>query len=134
MKLHSGLRILSIICYSFIFVQGMMIAIPFILVLTIGIPDAPPTTRLFLLLADLGLIFLAILRFKKKNKLTIVLDCVIYFMLLSPFIWTLTKFPLKELNLRLTTRWASSKGKPGWKYRIATIPGVFVYTSYILGG
>ena len=74
---------------------------PFILVLVFGIPGAEPITRLFLLLADLGLIFLAILSFKKKSKLTIALECVIYFMLLSPLVCTLAIFPLSMFEYSL---------------------------------
>ena len=101
MKLHSSLRILSIICYLFIFLQGMMIALPFILVLTFGILDAEPTKRFFLLLADLGLVLLAILSFKKKTRLTIALECIIYFMLLLPLVWTLAVFPLAMFEYSL---------------------------------
>lgn len=101
MRLHSSLRILSIICYAFIYLQGWMIAMPFILVLTIGLPDAEPTTRLFLLLADLGLIFLAMLSYWKKTKLKIALEIIIYFMLLSPLIRTLAIFPLSTFEYSL---------------------------------
>jgi hypothetical protein len=93
MKLHIIFRTLSILCYSFIFVPGMMIALPFILVLTVGICDAYPGLRLLLILADLGLILLGVLSFRKKSKLTIALHCLIYFMLLSPLLWMLTFSP-----------------------------------------
>jgi hypothetical protein len=101
MKLHSSLRILSIICYLFIFLQGMMIPLPFILVLASGITDDEPNKRLLVLLADLGLIFLAILSFKKKSNLTIALECIIYFMLLSPLVWTLANFPISMFGYAL---------------------------------
>ena len=101
MKLHSCLKILSLICYSFIFIPGMMIGIPFILLLIIGIPDAYPRLKPFLILADLGLIFLAILSFKKINKLTITLESVIFFILLSPLVWMLSKFPLSMFDYSL---------------------------------
>ena len=101
MKLHSILRALSILCYSFIFVQGLIIAVPFILVLILGIPDAYPVTRIFLLLADLGLIFLTISSFRKKTGLTIALQAIVYFMLLSPLVWTLATFPLSMFDYSL---------------------------------
>jgi hypothetical protein len=101
MKIHSFLRRLSIVCYSFIFIQGMMIAFPFILVLTIGIPDAEPRTRLYMILADLGLILLAILSFKKKTKGRIALECVIYLMLLSPLLRMLAIFPIQMFEYPL---------------------------------
>jgi hypothetical protein len=98
MKLYSKLRILSIICYLFIFIPGSMIAFPFILVLTAGLIYAAPTDRVFTILADLALIMLAILIFMKKNKWRILLECVIYIMLLSPFIWVSRNFPLKMFD------------------------------------
>ena len=101
MKLHSILRALSIVCYSFIFVKGMIIAFPFIFVLTLGIPDAYPITRLFLILADLGLIFLAVSSFRKKTGLIISLQAIVYFMLLSPLVWTLATFPLSMFDYSL---------------------------------
>ena len=101
MKLHSILRALSIVCYSFIFIRGMIIAMPFILVLTLGILDAYPITRIFLILADLGLIFLAVSSFRKKTGLTIALQAIVYFMLLSPLVWTLATFPLSMFDYSL---------------------------------
>jgi hypothetical protein len=79
----------------------MMIAFPFILVLTIGIPDAEPRTRLYMILADLGLILLAILSFKKKTKGRIALECVIYLMLLSPLLRMLAIFPIQMFEYPL---------------------------------
>ena len=101
MKLHSILKRVSIVCYSLIFVQGMMIAMPLILVLTIGLVDASGASRLFLLLADSALILLTILHFKKKTKMRIVLECIIYLMLFSPLVWMLTNFPLQTFAFSL---------------------------------
>ncbi len=78
-----------------------MIPLPFILVLASGITDDELNKRLLVLLADLGLIFLAILSFKKKSKLTIALECIIYFMLLSPLVWTLANFPISMFEYAL---------------------------------
>jgi hypothetical protein len=94
MKLHSLFRRLSIVCYSFILMQGMIIAFPFILVLTFGIGSAEPGTRPFMILADLGLVLLAILSFQKKTKGRIALECLVYLMLLSPLLRMLAIFPL----------------------------------------
>jgi hypothetical protein len=101
MKLHFLLRRLSIVCYLFIFIQGMMIALPFIFVLTFGILYAEPSAALFMILADLGLILLAILSFKKKTKVRIALECVVYLMLLSPLIRLLVIFPLQMFEYPL---------------------------------
>lgn len=93
-KWSSRLRIASIVCYCLICLQGSIIAVPFIGVLTLGLVDQEPTSRLFLLLADLGLIILAILYFRKRNKLTIAMKCIVYFMLLAPLVRLLLIFPL----------------------------------------
>jgi hypothetical protein len=98
MKSHSIFRILSIICYLLIFIPGWMMAFPFILVLTMGVADAKPTERLLLILADLALIVLAILCFKKKTKLRMALDCLMFPLLLSPLVWMLASFPLDSFD------------------------------------
>jgi hypothetical protein len=95
MKWHYLLRRVSIACYFFIFIQGMMIAMPFVFVLTFGIVFAEPKARLFIILADLGLILLAILGFKSKTKVRIALECIVYLMLLAPLIRLLVVFPLQ---------------------------------------
>jgi len=79
----------------------MMIAVPFILVLTVGMADAEPGMRPFLILADLGLILLAILTFMKKTKVTMALECAIYIMLLSPLIRMLAIFPFQMFDYPL---------------------------------
>jgi hypothetical protein len=101
MKLHSKLRRLSIVCYSFIFIQGMIIALPFILVLTFGIGDAEPRTRFFMIMADLGLLLLAILSFRKKTKVKTALECIVFLMLLSPLLQMLAVFPLRMFEYPL---------------------------------
>jgi hypothetical protein len=77
----------------------MMIAMPFIVVLTLGLPDAEPAQLPFRLLADLGLIILVVLRFGKKSALTIVLECIVFFMLLSPLVRVLAAFPMRMFSL-----------------------------------
>jgi len=77
----------------------MIIAIPFIVALTLGLPDAEPAQLPFRLLADLGLIILVVLRFKKKSGWTIALECIVYFMLLSPLVRVLAAFPLRMFSL-----------------------------------
>ena len=98
MKSYSKLRTLSIICYLLIFIPGWMMAFPFILVLTLGVADAKPTERLLLILADLALIVLAILSFKKKTKLRMALECLMFPLLLSPLVWMLANFPLDSFD------------------------------------
>lgn len=87
--------------YSFIFIQGMMIALPLILVLIFGIADADQRIRPFEILADLGLISLAVMSCKKKTKGIIALEWIVYPILLSPLIRMLTIFPLQMFNYPL---------------------------------
>ena len=77
MKFYSILRLISIACYSFIFLQGMLIMMPLILVLTFGIADAVPATQPLRIIADLALIGLAIINFKKKTRVTLALETII---------------------------------------------------------
>lgn len=95
MKLYFILRIISIVCYSFIFLQGSMIVMPVIIVFTLGITDGDPATRLLRILADLALITLAIISFMDKSKVTIALELIIFFLLLSPLIQVLLIFPFR---------------------------------------
>jgi hypothetical protein len=73
----------------------MMIMIPFILVLTFGIADAEPRTLPLRIIADLALIALAIINFKKKTRVTLVVETIIFFLLLAPLLQTLSIFPLQ---------------------------------------
>jgi hypothetical protein len=79
----------------------MIITMPFILVLTLGIADAVPIMKILLTLADLALIGLAILNFRRKTKATIALECIVFFLLLSPLLRTLTAFPLQMFEYPL---------------------------------
>jgi hypothetical protein len=79
----------------------MIIALPFILVLTFGIGDAEPRTRFFMIMADLGLLLLAILSFRKKTKVKTALECIVFLMLLSPLLQMLAVFPLRMFEYPL---------------------------------
>jgi hypothetical protein len=72
---------------------------PFIFALTFGLPYAEPTALPFLLLADTGLVILVVLRFRQKSRWTIALECIVYFMLLSPLVRILAAFPLQMFSL-----------------------------------
>jgi len=86
----------------------MIIVLPFILALTFGLLDQEPAARAFLLLADLGLVILAVLHFRRKSRLTIVLQCAVYFMLLAPLVRLLVVFPREEFAYSLF--WAPFAG------------------------
>src|SRR5215213_7237561 len=98
MKLYSVLRVLSIISYLFIFLQGMMIALPLGCLLLFGLFDAGPIGRIFLVLADLALVSLFVISFRQRTKMTVFIEFVAYPLLLLPLIRVLLSFPLSMLN------------------------------------
>jgi len=70
-----------------------------------------------------------------KNSLKIFLLFILINLLIYPLlceVYCPQKF--NDLRDRLTLRWAHPTGKVGWKLRLATIPGVIVYTAYIFWG
>ena len=63
-----------------------MIQIPFGLLLVSGLFEADPPVKLLIALADITLIILLILSFKKKTKATLVFEIVSYPILLLPLL------------------------------------------------
>src|SRR5215216_3814058 len=101
MKLSPIFRSLAIISYLFIFLQGMIIAIPFGCMLFIGLFEAEPLTRIFIILAGIALLMLFILSFNRRTKRSLLLEFIAYFLLLSPLITILTTVPLYMFNYLL---------------------------------
>ena len=98
MKPHSIIKSLSIIAYLLIFLQGMIIQIPFGYLLLSGLFEAEPLARILIALADIALIILFILSFKKKTKTTLIIEIISYFILLLPLIRIFTSFPFDMFN------------------------------------
>ncbi len=71
MKLSPFFRTLAIVSYLFIFLQGMIIAIPFGCMLFVGLFEAEPLTRIFIILADIALLTLFILSLISELKVII---------------------------------------------------------------
>jgi hypothetical protein len=101
MKLSPILRAIAIVSYLFIFLQGMIIAIPFGCLLFVGLFDTEPMTRIFIILADIALLTLFIHSFKKKTKTSLLIELIAYFLLLSPLIRILITVPLHMFNYLL---------------------------------
>lgn len=68
MKLSPIFRTLAIVSYLFIFLQGIIISIPFVCMLFVGLFEAEPLTRIFIILADIALLTLFILSFHERTK------------------------------------------------------------------
>ena len=86
MKIASVFRTLALISYLFIFVQGMIILIPFGCILFNAIFEESQNGRIFLLIADLALLALFILSFNKPTRQTILVQAICYFLLLAPLV------------------------------------------------
>lgn len=91
-------RTLAIFAYFFIFLQGMIIKIPFGLLLISGLFEAEPLTRVFIAFADTFLIILLIVSFKKKSKWTLLVEIISYAILLLPLIRIFASFPFDMFN------------------------------------
>ena len=91
-------RTLAILAYFFIFLQGMLIKIPFGLLLMSGLFEAEPLTRVFIALTDIFLIILLIVSFKEKSKWTLSVEIISYFVLLLPLMRIFTSFPFDMFN------------------------------------
>ena len=98
MKLSPIFRVLAIISYLFTFLQGMIIAIPFGCMLFVGLFEAEPVTRIFIILADIALLSLFILSFNQRNKRSLFIELIAYFLLLSPLVRILSIVPIEKFN------------------------------------
>jgi hypothetical protein len=98
MKISSVLRAISIISYFFIFLQGTIIQLPFVCLLFSGLFEGEPLTRVFVILADIGLVMLLILSFREKTKLSLIIEAIIYFILLLPLLSIFVRFSFEWFN------------------------------------
>jgi hypothetical protein len=101
MKLSPIFRTLAIISYLFIFLQGMIIAIPFGYMLFVGLFEAETLTRIFIILADIALLTLFTLSFNQRSKRSLLIELIAYFLLLSPLIRILSIVPIDKFNYLL---------------------------------
>ena len=75
-----------------------MILLPFGLLLLTGIFTAEPAMRIMILLADLSLIALLSLSFRKRTKIHFLIEIIAYFILLLPLLKIFTSFPFRDFN------------------------------------
>ena len=92
------MRIIAILSYFLIFLQGSMILVPFGLLLLFGVFNGEPFMRYLILLADLSLIALLIFSFKPNTKVKLAVEIVSYFILLLPLARTFLSFPFEQFN------------------------------------
>lgn len=92
------MRIISIIAYLLIFLQGSMILVPLGCLLAMGVFTAEPIMRILILLADISLVALFILSFRKWSKTKLVIEIVCYILLLLPLLKILSSFPIEMFN------------------------------------
>ena len=92
------MRIISIIAYLLIFLQGSMILVPLGCLLAMGVFTAGPIMRILILLADISLVALFILSFRKWSKTKLVIEIVCYILLLLPLLKILSSFPIEMFN------------------------------------
>ena len=85
MKISKYLRAISIIAYFLIFLQGMIIRLPFIFVLLSGPFQGEPVMGVLISLADIALIALLLSSFQEKTQWSFFLQSAIYFILFLEF-------------------------------------------------
>jgi hypothetical protein len=98
MKIHKYLRSISIIAYLLIFLQGMIIQLPFIFVLLSAPFEGEPIMRILVVFADFALIALFVISFQKRTKWSIFIELFIYIILLLPLINIISRFPFEMFN------------------------------------
>ena len=98
MKISSTLRAISITSYFFIFLQGMIIQLPFVCLLFSGILEGETLSRVLVFCADISLVTLLILSFKKKTRWTLTIEVLIYFILLLPLVNIFVRFSFDWFN------------------------------------
>jgi hypothetical protein len=92
------LRILSIIAYLLIFLQGSIILIPFGCLLVTGVFTAEPIMKILLGLADISLIVLLIVSLYKRTRWTVFIELVSFFVLLLPLLKIFLSFSFVWFN------------------------------------
>lgn len=98
LNMSSLFRIVSIIAYFLIFLQGSMILIPFGLMLVMGIFTAEPLMRILLSFADIALIGLVIISLNNRTKWTTFIEIISFLFLLLPLLKIFLSFSFKWFN------------------------------------
>ena len=86
MTLHKILKTLSILSYLLIFLKSEVIGGPMIILMLVALYNTDILTQIFIILAFLGLITVAVLTLFKKNYCTFFIELIICFLLTLPII------------------------------------------------
>ncbi len=92
------MRELSIIAYFFIFIQGSMVPVPFVLFLVAGLRSIEPLTGVFIVIADITLLTLLFIAVFKRSKTRLIIEAAAFVFLLLPLIRIVFYFPFSMFN------------------------------------
>jgi hypothetical protein len=99
MKLNNVFRIISILAYCFIMLQGMMIGMCFIIfLLAASLTEWGTMTQFSTLFALGGLFLLLALTMNQKTKKTLLIETIVFFLLLLPIMVRVTSVPISLFN------------------------------------
>ena len=96
--MSSFFRIVSIIAYLLIFLQGSMILLPFVLMLVVGMFSAEPFLRVLLIIGDAALITLLLLKLFKWRRWIAFIEVICFIGLLLPLIKIFFSFSFDWFN------------------------------------
>src|SRR5258705_11406347 len=98
MTRYNTLRLISLIAYFFITLNGEMISLPLIFYLFFSLFDMGTLAQLFSLAAFAGLTIIIVLTRFKQTKTTIAFETVAFILLIIPIMGRLTSVPIKLFN------------------------------------
>lgn len=98
MKKGKEFKLISILVYFFIILQGSIIGLPFFLWLLFTLFDFGNSDQFFALLAITGLILVYLNINSKKTLIILFTDILCLFLLCSPIIRRMLIIPLEEFN------------------------------------
>lgn len=92
------MRELSIIAYFFIFLQGSIVPVPFVLLLVAGLRSFEPITGVLIVIADITLLTLLFIAVFKRSKTRLIIEAAAFVFLLLPLIRIVFYFPFSMFN------------------------------------
>lgn len=98
LKASQPMRELSIIAYFFIFLQGSIIPVPFVLLLVAGLRSMEPLTGVFIIMADITLLTLLFIAVFKRSKTRLFIESVAFIFLLLPLLRMIFFFSFSMFN------------------------------------
>lgn len=107
--------IISLICYCIIMLQGIMIPIPFLLVLFSWLFEFHSLYPVFAISGIGGILLVIFFRNKTKGK-RILVNTISFGLLIAPLSWRLSSVPLQMFN--------------NWQFIVPTVGFVLFYLLY----